>query len=41
MKAFLAACAVVLFVAVIAGFGLEALDSSSKEAYSTDNVRLD
>ncbi len=41
MKAFLAACLVVAGVSVIAGFGLAALDMTSSQSYSTDNVRLD
>lgn len=43
MKAFLAACIVILAVSVIAGFGLEAVQSDAGQANtsSSGNVRLD
>lgn len=41
MKAFLAACLAIVVISLIAGFGLEALDMSSGQTYSSDNVRLD
>ncbi|MEX0923191.1 MAG: hypothetical protein WD489_04020 [Rhodovibrionaceae bacterium] len=41
MKAFVVACVVIVVISAIAGFGLEALDMSSGQTYSSDNVRLD
>ena len=40
MKAFLAACAVVVCVSIVAVFALESLGMSSSNVFSTDNVRL-
>ena len=40
MKAFLAACAVVICVSVVSVFVLDSLGMSSSNVYSTDNVRL-
>jgi hypothetical protein len=40
MKAFLAACALVICVSVASIFVLDSLGMSSSQVYSTDNVRL-
>ena len=40
MKAFIAACVVVVCVSVVAAFALDSLGMSSSNVYSTDNVRL-
>jgi hypothetical protein len=41
MKAFLAACIVIVAVSLIAGFGLESVQSTSGQSTSSPNVRLD
>ena len=40
MKAFLAACIVIVAVSLIAGFGLEAIQATSGEAQTGSDVRL-
>ena len=40
MKAFIAACIVVVCVSVVAAFALDSLGMSSSNVYSTDSVRL-
>ncbi len=41
MKTMLTAFAAVILIAVLANYGLQQLNFSSKEEYSTKNVRLD